>query len=55
MSFARFDALKKSLSFTDHIPPLYRDKFWEVQQMIHAWNWHMSDVLLAGWVSCLDK
>ena len=23
--------------------------------MIHAWNWHMSDVFLAGWVSCLDK
>ena len=41
MSFARFDAITKALSFTDHTPPLYRDKFWEVRQMIHAWNWHM--------------
>jgi len=55
MSFARFDAITKALSFIDHDPPLYKDKFWEVRQMIHAWNWHMSDVFLAGWVSCLDK
>ena len=54
MSFARFDAIKKSQYFTYHTPPLYRDKFWEVQQMIHAWNWHMSYLFLAGWVSCLD-
>ena len=55
MSFARFDAITKSLSFTYHTPPLYRDKFCEVRHMIHAWNWHMSDVFLAGWVSCLDE
>ena len=23
--------------------------------MIHAWNWHMSDVFLAEWVSCLGE
>ena len=23
--------------------------------MINAWNWHMSDVFLAGWVSCIDE
>ena len=23
--------------------------------MIHAWNWHMSDVFHAEWVSCLDE
>ena len=28
-SFARFGAIKKDLSFTDHTPSLYRDKFWE--------------------------
>ena len=55
MSFMRFDAITKALSFTDRITPLYRDKFWEVRQMIHAWNWHMSDAFLAGWVSCLDE
>ena len=55
MSFACFDAIKKALSFTDITSPLYRDKYWEVRQMIHAWNWHMPDVFLAVWVSCLDK
>ena len=39
MSFAHFDTITKALSFTDHTPPLYRDKFWEVQQIIYAWNW----------------
>ena len=41
MSFARFDSITKSLYSTDHTPPLYRDKFWEVRQMIHAHNWRM--------------
>ena len=30
MSFARFDAITKYLSFTDNTPPLYIYKFWEV-------------------------
>ena len=55
ISFVRFDAITKALYFTDHTPPLYGDTFWEVQQMIHACNWHMSDVFLAGWVSFLDE
>ena len=55
MSFACFDAITKALSFTDHTPPLYRDKFCEVRQMIHAWNWHISDVFISGLVSCLDE
>ena len=21
--------------------------------MIHAWNWHVSDVFFVGWVSCI--
>ena len=36
MSFERFDTITKALSFTNHTPPLYRDKFWEFQQTIHA-------------------
>ena len=55
ISFARFDTITEDLSLTDFTPPLYRDKFWEVQQIIHAWNWHMSDVFLDGWVYCLDE
>ena len=55
MSFSRFDAITKALSFTDHTPSLYRDKFWEVRKMIHSWNWHMSYVFLAVWVSCIRE
>ena len=55
MSFERFYAITKALYFTDHTLPLYRDKFWNIQQMIHDWNCHMSDVFLDGWLSCLDE
>ena len=48
VTFSRVGAITKSLSFTDHSPPLYSDKFWEVRKMILAWNWHMSVVVLAG-------
>ena len=55
MTFARFDAITRALSFTGHTPPLYIDTFWEVRQMIHAWNWDMADVFLAVWVSCHEE
>ena len=51
----RFKAISRNLSYTDANPPTFVDKFWEVRQMIKAWNAHMANVFLAGWVICLDK
>ena len=34
---------------------MFIDKFWEVRQMIKAWNAHMEKGFLAGWVIYLDK
>ena len=51
----RFKAISRNLSYTDANPPTFVDKFWEVRQMIKAWNAHMANVFLAGWVICLDE
>jgi hypothetical protein len=50
MSKKRFQAIIKCLTFTDAIPPAYRDKFWQVRQMIRAWNENMASVFVAAWV-----
>ena len=46
----RFFAITKCLTFTDAIPPAYRDKFWQVRQMIRAWNENMANHFVVAWV-----
>ena len=41
MSGKRFEAIMKSLTFTSRDPPAYKDKFWEVRQMLEVWNTYM--------------
>ena len=55
MSRHRFLALTSALWFTESAPPNFRDKFWEVRDMIAAWNDHMAKIFLSAWAVCLDK
>ena len=55
MSRKRFDALLNASSFTDKEPPTYKDRFWEIRDLLHAWNMNMTDEFVAGWVVCLDE
>ena len=55
MSRKRFDAILRSIFYTDQEKPAYRDKFWEVRQMIVAWNDNMAEQFTPSWVSCLDE
>ncbi len=55
MSRRRFVAITSALRFTSLIPPTFRDKVWEVREMIGAWNEHMAKIFLAAWVVCLDE
>ena len=55
MSRRRFVAITSALRFTSLNPPTFRDKFWEVREMIGAWNEHMATIFLAAWVVCLDE
>ena len=55
MSRRRFMAIGHNLRFTNHIPPSYVDKFWQVRQMLTAFNEHTATIFLASWVIYLDE
>ena len=51
----RFNAITRELSFTNTNPLPYVDKFWQIRQMVKAWNDHMASIFLASWEICLDE
>jgi hypothetical protein len=55
MSKNRFNCITRELRFTSASAPSYRDRFWEVREMIAAWNENMKSLFLPGWVTCLDE
>jgi hypothetical protein len=55
MSKKCFKQITAALSFTNKAKPTYKDRFWEVRQMIDDWNKNMVAIFLAGWILCLDK
>ena len=52
---SRFDDILKYLSFTTLKPPAFKDKFWQVRQMMKEWNENMTRTFSPGWVCCLDE
>ena len=55
MSRHRFKEILKELNYTNENKPLYPDKFWEVRQMLDAFNDNMEKEFIPSWVSCLDE
>ena len=55
MSRKRFEAILKALAITARQPPAFRDRFWEVQEMLEAWNANMTEQFTPSWVSCMDE
>ena len=55
MSRTRFDAILKCIFYTSDEPPAYRDRFWEVRQMLDGWNKNMNENFIPGWANCLDE
>ena len=55
MSSTRFELIMTSLTFTKEPAPAYKDRFWQVREMIEAWNKHMSENFIPSWASCLDE
>ena len=55
MSQKQFDAILCAIFYTNHDKPTYRDKFWEVRQMVDEWNKNMAEQFTPSWVSCLDE
>ena len=55
MSRSHFDDIVAAMTLTNVTPPRYRDRFWEVRQMIELWNENMNEMFSPGWVCCLDE
>ena len=55
MTSTRFEAIMSSLTFTKRKAPAYKDRFWQVREMIETWNHHMSENFKPSWASCLDE
>lgn len=55
MSRNRFDDILSSLVYTNQEVPSYRDKFFQIRQMVMAWNDNMHQSFSPGWITCLDE
>ena len=55
MSRKRFEAILKALSYTSRQRPAFWDCFWEVRQMLDAWNTNMMEQFTPSWANCLDE
>ncbi len=55
MAKKRFQAITNCLIFTDVTPPSYCDKFWQVRQMIKAWNEYMANIFITARLICLNE
>ena len=55
MSRKWFDMILKALAITSRSPPAFRDRFWEVREILEAWNANMIEQFTPSSVSCLDK
>ena len=51
----RFNDIPRELRFTNTNPPPYVDKFWQICQMVKAWNGHMTFIFLSSWSICIDN
>ena len=48
MSRKRFNQVLSVMRYTDKSLPSYKDQFFEVRQILDAWNYNMADVFEAG-------
>ena len=55
MSCKQFEAILKALAITAGHPLAFWDHFWEVRDMLQAWNKNMVEQFTPSWVSCLDE
>ena len=55
MTGSRFEDITNALEYTDKAAPTYKDRFWEVRQMIEEWNNNMKDMFIPAWITCLDE
>ncbi len=55
MNKTRFNEITSELRFTNRAPPTYRDRFWEVREMVREWNKNMWAFFIPSWMIYLDE
>ena len=54
MSRTRFEAILSAIKYTKEHPPAFVDRFWEVRELIDAWN-SMSKTFSPSWINTIDE
>ena len=55
MSHTRFGFILQHLKYTNINPPIYKDRFWEVREMLKEWNKNMAMNFVPSWINCIDE
>ena len=55
MSHTRFELILQHLKYTNINPPIYKDRFWEVCEMLEEWNKDMAMNFVPSWINCIDE
>ena len=55
MTCTRFENILNNLTYTSKDPPEYKDRFWEVRDMLDCWNKNMAKMFLPSWMNCIDE
>jgi hypothetical protein len=55
MSRNRFEAILSAITYTNEKPPQYKDRFWEVRQLINEWNANMNAHFVPSWINAIDE
>ena len=55
MTRTQFENILNNLTYTSKDPPEYKDRFWEVRDMLDCWNKNMAKMFLPSWMNCIDE
>ena len=55
ISRRRFENILINLGYTKNAPPPFRDRFWEVREMLSLWNNNMGTQFSSAWINCIDE
>ena len=55
MTCTHFENILNNLTYTNKDPPEYKDRFWEVCDMLACWNKIMAKMFLPSWMNCIDE
>lgn len=55
ISKRRFDIVMREFCWTGILPPHFADKFWQVLDLVTAFNTHMASMFLSSWVICVEE